>query len=92
MAALSGRWRGTVCCLNSIVDDNDAHRLLLVKYLQSAGFTLKSARNGQEGLALAEIFQPDAIVTDLAMPVMNGQELIARIQQHPHLREVVPAN
>ena len=76
-------------CKILIVDDHEENRLLLVKYLQSVGFTLKSARNGQEGLALAEIFQPEAIVTDLAMPVMNGQELMARIQQHPHLRETL---
>ncbi len=84
----------TKCKLNTpckilLVDDNEEHRLLLVTYLQSVGFTLKSARNGQEGLALAEIFQPHALVTDLAMPVMNGQELMARIQQHPHLRETL---
>ena len=72
-----------------IVDDNDDNRSLLVKYLQSVGFTLESARNGQEGLEIAEIFEPHAILTDLAMPVMNGRELIARIQQHPHLRDTI---
>ena len=62
-----------------VVDDNDDHRALLVNYLQPLGFILAEANNGQVGLAIAETFQPNAILVDLVMPVMDGIEMISKI-------------
>ncbi len=78
-----------VPCKILVVDDNDDNRSLLVKYLQSMGFTLKSANNGREALAIAETFEPEAILTDLAMPIMDGREMIAKIKQQAHLQNIV---
>ncbi|MEM7762224.1 MAG: ATP-binding protein [Cyanobacteria bacterium P01_A01_bin.40] len=72
-----------------VVDDLEDNRSLLVKYLQSLNFTLKSAKNGQEGLDIAKKFEPHAILTDLSMPIMNGGEMITKIKQQPNLKNTV---
>ncbi|MEM7590032.1 MAG: chemotaxis protein CheB [Cyanobacteria bacterium P01_A01_bin.83] len=72
-----------------VVDDNYGNHSLLIKYLQSMNFTLKSAINGQEGLEIAKNFEPHAILTDLAMPVMDGREMISQIRQLSHLKNTL---
>jgi len=39
------------------------------------------ASNGSEGLQLYQENQPDVVITDLEMPVMNGMEMVAKIRQ-----------
>ena len=72
-----------------IVDDNEDNRLLLIQYLQPFGFIVEQAKNGLAGLEIAENFQPDVILIDLLMPIMDGKETIERLRQHPQLKETV---
>ena len=72
-----------------VVDDNGNNRALLKNYLEPLGFIVAEANNGEEGLATAKTFQPDAILADLVMPVMDGAEMIARIKQQQDLRDKV---
>jgi len=48
--------------------------------LQQAGYRVKSAHNGIEGLKLAEEFHPELILLDLKMPVMSGDEMLVRLR------------
>ena len=70
-----------------VVDDNEDNRILLLEYLKSLGFILKEAEDGREGLEIAQEFQPDVILVDLLMPVMNGKETIAAIRKDPQLQD-----
>ena len=83
-------------CKILVVDDNQDNRDLLIHYLEPLGFTLQEAENGQAGIAIAEEFQPDAILIDLLMPVMDGATMLQNLQQHPQLKDtlaiVVSAN
>ena len=63
--------------------------MLLKCYLEPLGFIIEEAGDGREGIAIAETFQPDVILVDLLMPVMNGKEMIKRIRQHPQLRDTL---
>ena len=72
-----------------VVDDSDDNRFLLVTYLKLLGFILAEASNGKEGLEIAKTFQPDAILVDLAMPVMNGKDMIAKVKQEPELENTI---
>jgi len=57
-----------------IIDDNEELRLFVKSVLQSAYIVLDAA-NGQEGLETAKEMQPDVIISDVMMPVMDGFEL-----------------
>ena len=79
----------TTPCKVLIVDDNQDNRFLLVQYLMPLGFTIAEADNGQSGMAIAEEFQPDAILLDLLMPVMDGREMSRRLTRHPQLKQAI---
>ena len=66
-----------------LVDDEDSLRLLLGRLLEKAGFQVTLARNGAEGIRLADAHQGriELIVTDLMMPGMTGCEMVKHIQQ-----------
>ncbi len=64
-----------------VVDDRPDNRAVIVDLLQPLGFHLIEANNGKEGLACALQHQPDAIIADLVMPVMNGFELTSQLRQ-----------
>lgn len=72
-----------------IVDDKPDNRNVIVGLLQRAGCNMIEATTGEEGLALARTFIPDAIITDLVMPGMNGVDLIQRLRQEPLLHKTI---
>jgi CheY-like chemotaxis protein len=57
-----------------LVDDSATLRNSLRQLFEAAGFVCMEAENGAQGLELAERFQPNLIVLDFSMPVMNGLE------------------
>ena len=76
-------------CKVLIVDDNEDNRILLAQYLEPLGFTIQEAANGQAGLAIAQEFQPDVVLADLLMPLMDGREMIERLRQDPQFEKTV---
>ncbi|MDQ8184185.1 ATP-binding protein [Pelagicoccus sp. SDUM812002] len=64
-----------------VVDDSDDVRGFLVSELGDDYFVIQ-ARDGEEGLALALEQVPDAIVSDVAMPIMDGNELCRRLKEN----------
>ncbi|MDM8565560.1 two-component regulator propeller domain-containing protein [Candidatus Halobeggiatoa sp. HSG11] len=72
-----------------LVDDNLENLNVLVNLLSPLGFNTQTAHNGQEGLEKAIEWQPDAIITDLIMPEMDGFELICQLRQSPELKEKI---
>ncbi|MFG0287923.1 MAG: response regulator [Rhodopirellula sp. JB044] len=59
-----------------VVDDAAATRHLVTQTLKQLGFSTLSAADGYAALEVARNFRPDAIVTDLEMPRMDGEALI----------------
>jgi CheY-like chemotaxis protein len=64
-----------------VVDDDDAIRLTVADALQDEGYQVATATNGQEALAQVETTQPDAIVLDLMMPIMDGWGFLEACRQ-----------
>ena len=62
-----------------IEDDQDLQDIYKLK-LEREGFDVRTASNGEEGLAVTEAFAPDIILLDLMMPVMNGTEMLAHLR------------
>jgi len=71
-----------------VVEDYDDARHLIGLILEDAGYRVLSAADGLEGVELARLHLPDAIVMDLFMPVMDGVEATRRIKAHPETRDV----
>ncbi len=71
-----------------VVDDRWENRSVALNLLQPVGFVILEAMNGEEGLAMAQELQPDLIITDLVMPVMDGFEMIRRLRRDPVLQEI----
>lgn len=66
-----------------IVDDDEQHRTMLSSLLQEIGCRILTAVDGKQGLKLATENQLDMVLLDLAMPNMDGFELMVRLQENP---------
>lgn len=62
------------------VDDDDVMRQLVSGYLTDLGHEVVSAPNGLEGMKMAEEIQPDLILMDIDMPVLDGYEATQRLR------------
>lgn len=69
-----------------VVDDDLGTRLSISDYLELSGYTVVTANDGQEALAMVDHYHPDLIVTDIVMPQMNGYELVRRVRQQTAFR------
>ena len=58
-----------------LIDDESQILRVLRPPLQGSGYEVATASDGSEGLIQFETAKPDLVITDLAMPVMNGLEL-----------------
>ncbi len=72
-----------------IVDDEAVNRAYLRDALTSVGIRVIEAANGREGLTLAQECHPQAVITDIVMPEMDGLELIRRLRQTPELQAII---
>jgi CheY-like chemotaxis protein len=70
-----------------VVDDIEDVRELVALVLRDAGFVVRTAVNGLEGLLTAYEMRPDVIVMDLTMPVLNGLEATRLIKATHATRE-----
>lgn len=66
-----------------IVEDNPDTLELLHIYFANAGFSVIDACDGREGLYSAMLENPDLIITDMAMPRVDGSEMIKRLRDQP---------
>ena len=55
-----------------VVEDDESIRILLEKVLGLKDYTVVLAEDGEQGLSLAQAENPDLIIMDLQMPVMDG--------------------
>ena len=66
-----------------IVDDDPQAIRLLSTVLESEGYDVLSAHGGQEGINLAIAEAPALIILDLAMPEVDGFQVVKRLAEHP---------
>jgi CheY-like chemotaxis protein len=71
-----------------LVDDDAGARGLYGYMLALAGYKVKAVSNGLEAFAELQINRPDVIVTDIAMPVLSGLDLIMAVRSNDELADL----
>jgi two-component system response regulator CpxR len=71
-----------------VIDDSSDALEVYDIALTLEGFAVEGARDGREGVRKAVDLRPDLIITDLAMPVMNGWETIRELRADERTRRI----
>ena len=66
-----------------VVDDEPGIREVIVMLLQDEGYRVLQAENGARALELLRAEQPDLLVLDIMMPVLDGFEVLRRLREMP---------
>jgi two-component system phosphate regulon response regulator PhoB len=65
----------------AIVEDDQAISQMYRIKFEAEGYEVETAENGELGLALIQEMKPDIVLLDLMMPVMTGEEMLARLRK-----------
>ena len=68
-----------------VVEDQEDLRGILRTLLTGSGYEMIEAADGQEGVAKAKSVQPDLILMDIQMPVLDGYDATRQIKADPKL-------
>ena len=71
-----------------IVEDDLSTRVMYRDYLSHCGFRIIEAHNGHQALAKARELRPNVVLTDLAVPGMDGFEFCRALQQSDATRDI----
>src|SRR6267143_1850628 len=71
-----------------IAEDNAVNRELLRELLETRGYTVLEACDGQEALHMIDQAQPDILLLDIGMPVLDGFAVARKIRENPHLAKL----
>lgn len=66
-----------------MAEDNATNRELLRELLESRGHTVFEACDGQEALDMVESEEPDVLLLDIGMPVLDGFAVVRKIRENP---------
>jgi CheY-like chemotaxis protein len=68
-----------------IAEDNAANRELFRELLEARGYSVIEACNGQEALQILNQTQPDILLLDIGMPVLDGFAVAKEVRANPKL-------
>ncbi len=71
-----------------LVEDNEMNRDMLSRRLERKGFEVVFALDGQAAVDMADSEQPDLILMDMSLPVMDGWEATRRIKANDKLNNI----
>jgi len=74
-----------------VVDDSGVMRSMIIKTIRLSGLQLgeiHQAANGREGLDALQQNWIDLVIADINMPVMNGEDMIDRMIEHPEFKDI----
>jgi len=71
-----------------VVDDDEAARDLLVRFLRREGFAVRTAPHGVAALPLAREIRPTAVLLDVMMPHMDGWAVLSAMKADPELADI----
>ena len=71
-----------------VVEDNEMNRDMLTRRLARKGFDTIAANDGREGVDLARSAQPDLILMDMSLPVLDGWAATRELKGAPETRAI----
>jgi two-component system, OmpR family, phosphate regulon response regulator PhoB len=71
-----------------IIDDEEDYRIIAAEILKTAGMEVKTAEDGEKGLAALKEFSPDAILVDWNMPKMDGEDFCRALRADARFKGV----
>lgn len=71
-----------------LVEDTEDNRQMMRRLLEMSGFNVVEATNGKEAVAAAVKVQPQIILMDLSLPIIDGLAATRQIRQQPELNTV----
>ena len=71
-----------------LVDDDPGEHLIIVPFLSEAGYSVISAKNGEQALHLALDERPDLIILDVIMPGIKGRDLCRKMKAYEVLKNI----
>lgn len=84
MEAITGKSAGDIL----IIEDSPTQSAQLRHILETNGYSVISASNGREALALIPGRKPSLIISDVIMPELDGYELCSRIKERDDCRDI----
>ena len=75
-------------CRVLYIEDDTEHCLMLSNLLASQGFTVETARNGLEGVEKTREWEPDMILLDLLLPLMDGFGVMNTLKEDPTTQNI----
>lgn len=71
-----------------LAEDFEDARELYRDYLEFSGFTVKTAANGRDAIDVAITLQPDLILMDASMPVLDGWQATRELKENPATQHI----
>jgi CheY-like chemotaxis protein len=71
-----------------VVEDFEDNRFMMRRLLEMSGYRVVEAMNGEEAVEVAQREQPNLILMDLSLPLLDGLAATRRIRNHAALRNV----
>ena len=71
-----------------IVEDNEMNRDMLSRRLERKGYEVVMAEDGQKGVDMSKCENPDLILMDLSLPVMDGWEATSTIKADNNTKDI----
>jgi two-component system, cell cycle response regulator DivK len=71
-----------------VVEDNERNLKLLRDVLEYAGYAVRVARTGEDGITSAVSEPPDLVLMDLQLPGIDGMEALRRLRESPRTADI----
>ena len=71
-----------------VVEDNEMNRDMLSRRLQRRGYEVIMAVDGAVGVSMAVAEQPDLILMDMSLPVLDGWSATRQLKADPHTQQI----
>src|SRR2546422_10851584 len=75
-------------CRVLIVDDDQKIRMLLTELIEGEGYEVACACDGASGLEIVSSFEPDVVISDVVMPILDGIQFCRRIKQEQKTADI----